>query len=191
MTTFQFDEIRETVSVGDLVRDAQAGDREAMGELIHRFQRQVQMIAFRRLGNWDEALELSQEVFILAFRRIEQLQVPEAFAGWLRQIVHRSAINHVTRRRVPLAIDQESLDANCSNEDSPLETMLNSETRAQVHAGLQRLGELDRDTLIAFYLQGQSLLEMSDSFDAPIGTIKRRLHVARKRLAREVETMVL
>lgn len=191
MTTFQFDEIRETVSVGDLVRDAQAGDREAMGELIHRFQRQVQMIAFRRLGNWDEALELSQEVFILAFRRIEQLQVPEAFAGWLRQIVHRSAINHVTRRRVPLAIDQESLDANCSNEDSPLETMLNSETRAQVHAGLQRLGELDRDTLIAFYLHGQSLLEMSDSFDAPIGTIKRRLHVARKRLAREVETMVL
>ncbi len=73
-----------------------------MGQLIDRFQRQVQMIAFRRLGNWDEALELSQEVFILAFRRIHQLQTPEAFAGWLRQIVHRSAINHVTRRRVPL-----------------------------------------------------------------------------------------
>ncbi len=69
--------------------------------------------------------------------------------------------------------------------------MLNQETRAQVHAGLQRLGELDRDTLIAFYLQGQSLVEMSDAFDAPVGTIKRRLHVARKRLAREVETLQL
>lgn len=190
MTAYSaFEELQQTTSLGDLVRAAQAGDREAMGELVTRFQRQVQTQAFRRLGNWEEALELSQEVFILAFRRIHQLQVPEAFAGWLRQIVHRSAINHVTRKRFPLAIEQETLDANCTEEQSPLDSMLNNEARAQVHAGLQRLGELDRDTLIAFYLNGQSLIEMSDAFDAPVGTIKRRLHVARKRLAREVETL--
>jgi RNA polymerase sigma-70 factor (ECF subfamily) len=41
--------------------------------------------------------------------------------------------------------------------------------------------------LQAFYLRGQTLLQMSDAFDAPVGTIKRRLHVARKRLAREME----
>ncbi len=62
MTLFPFEEVQETTSVAELVRDAQAGCRDAMGQLIDRFQRQVQMIAFRRLGNWDEALELSQEV---------------------------------------------------------------------------------------------------------------------------------
>ena len=51
---------------------------------------------------------------------------------------------------------------------------------------MKRLGTLDRQTLVAFYVEGQSLLEMSDAFDSPVGTIKRRLHVA-KRLARELE----
>ena len=50
--------------------------------------------------------------------------------------------------------------------------------------------ELDRETLVAFYVKGRSLLEMSDEFDAPLGTIKRRLHIARKRLAKEVESLV-
>ena len=45
---------------------------------------------------------------------------------------------------------------------------------------------MDRETLEAFYVRGHSLLEMSDEFDAPVGTIKRRLHVARKRLAQEM-----
>ena len=65
-----------------------------------------------------------------------------------------------------------------------------SERRSQVRAGLGRLGELDRDTLVAFYVQGQSLVEMSQEFRSPVGTIKRRLHVARKRLAKELEEFV-
>ena len=60
---------------------------------------------------------------------------------------------------------------------------------SQVRAGLRRLGEIDRSTLEAFYMQGQSLVEMSDQFASPVGTIKRRLHVARKRLARELDAM--
>jgi RNA polymerase sigma-70 factor (ECF subfamily) len=59
-----------------------------------------------------------------------------------------------------------------------------------VRDGLRKLRTLDRDTLVAFYVRGQSLLEMSDQFDAPVGTIKRRLHVARQRLAKEIEHLV-
>ena len=62
--------------------------------------------------------------------------------------------------------------------------MLDEESRAQVHSGLDRLSTLDRETLVAFYFDGRSLNEMSDEFRTPVGTIKRRLHVARKRLAR-------
>jgi RNA polymerase sigma-70 factor (ECF subfamily) len=48
---------------------------------------------------------------------------------------------------------------------------------------------MDRDTLVAFYVKGRSLVEMSDQFASPVGTIKRRLHVARKRLAKELAGM--
>jgi len=68
------------------------------------------------------------------------------------------------------------------------DVVLANERATQVRGGLARLGELDRHTLEAFYVRGQSLSEMSESFAAPIGTIKRRLHVARKRLARQLET---
>ena len=62
--------------------------------------------------------------------------------------------------------------------------MLAREREAQVHVGLERLCALDRDTLVAFYFNGRSLVEMSREFHAPVGTVKRRLHVARKRLAK-------
>ena len=68
--------------------------------------------------------------------------------------------------------------------------MLHVERDARLHAGLNRLRDMDRETLVAFYVNGRSLIEMSDEFEAPVGTIKRRLHVARKRLAKEVEELV-
>lgn len=156
-----------------------------MDQLYCRFQQHVLNIAYKRLGNWDEAQELSQDVFIQAFRRIDQLQTPEAFAGWLRQIVHRMAINRLTRRPKPTAVDQEVLEATLSDASEPIDAVLSNERTTQVHLGLERLGDLDRATLVAFYLDGQSLLQMADTFDAPVGTIKRRLHTARKRLAKE------
>lgn len=181
-------DLNET-SVAELVLQAQSGDRSAMDQLYCRFQQHVLNIAYKRLGNWDEAQELSQDVFIQAFRRLNQLQTPEAFAGWLRQIVHRMAINRLTRRQIPASVDHEILEATITCNSDPLEAVLSSEQKVQVHQGLGRLGELDRKTLVAFYLDGQSINQMSDAFDAPIGTIKRRLHVARKRLAKECEML--
>jgi RNA polymerase sigma-70 factor (ECF subfamily) len=67
-----------------------------------------------------------------------------------------------------------------------------TEERAdQVWGGLKRLKMLDRQTLVAFYFEGQSLIEMSDRFRSPVGTIKRRLHTARIRLREELAHLQL
>lgn len=180
----------KTVTVAQLVLAAQAGRREAFGELFERYQRNVQAIALRRLGDWNEAQELCQEVFLQALQKIQQLREPECFAGWLRSITNRMAINRAVRRGPELPAEPEVLDAVCGDADTPLTIILADERQAEVRAGLKRLRELDRRTLQAFYVDGQSLLEMSDEFDAPLGTIKRRLHTARKRLAKHVESLV-
>lgn len=182
----QLDELRET---GDLVRAAQAGDRAAFGELFERFQPTVIAIAMRRLRDYADAQELAQDVFMQAMLKLDQLRTPEAFGGWLRQITVRMAINRAVRRAPSIAVEPELLEATVTCEDSPLEGILAIERQGQVRAGLDRLGEMDRETLIAFYVHGHSLLEMADDFDAPLGTIKRRLHVARKRLAKEVDEL--
>lgn len=171
------------------VRRAQAGDREALGELMERYERAVYAIALRRLSNHAEAQELCQEVFVQAIEKLGQLREPAAFGGWLRSIANRMAINRAVRRGPRLASEPEMLEASCVEHRTPLGNVLASETESQVRAGLARLGTLDRQTLVAFYMNGRSLLEMSDDFASPVGTIKRRLHVARKRLARELAEM--
>ncbi|MEM9412431.1 MAG: sigma-70 family RNA polymerase sigma factor [Planctomycetota bacterium] len=184
----QITEIRQT---GDLVRAAQSGDRDAFGELFERFQPTIMAIAMRRLGNASDAQELVQDVFIQAMTKLDQLRTPECFIGWLRQITVRMAINRGVRRAPSVAVEPEILEATVTSDASPIEVALEGERKDQVQDGLARLRDMDRETLDAFYVQGQSLIQMADHFDAPIGTIKRRLHTARKRLAKEVEELAI
>lgn len=172
-----------------LVCAAQGGDRQAFGELATRYQRAVYATVFRRLGNHAEAQELCQEVFIQALRKIHQLRDPRCFGGWLRAIARRMAINRALRRRPMPSIGAEGFESCCVEHQTPLGTVLAREREEQVQLGLWRLRALDRDTLVAFYFDGRSLVEMSRKFDSPVGTIKRRLHTARKRLAKELEAL--
>ncbi len=174
-------------TLADLVIAAQQGDREAFGQLVVRFERAVYSIALRRLGDYGEAQELAQEVFVQAMQRLYQLREPERFGGWLRSIANRMAINRATRRRPVLAAEPSTLDNTYKPSATPLDNVLETERAARVRAGMGRLRDMDRETLEAFYMKGRSLIEMSDEFNSPIGTIKRRLHVARKRLAKELE----
>ncbi len=165
-----------------LVVRAQGGDRDAFGALVEQFQRTVYAVCLGRLGNPSEALELTQEVFLHVMRRLDQLREPERFAGWLRQVAARMAINRATRRLAPPSVEPEILEGACEHRDDPLDELIARERARRLYDGLGRLKELDRETLLAFYIQGQSLVEMAERLDTPIGTIKRRLHIARKRL---------
>lgn len=173
------------------VTAAQQGDREAFGELFRAFERTVFALALRRVGDHNEAQELTQDVFVQAMLKINQLRDPRCFGGWLRSIVHRSAINRLVRRSPDVPTQVEALETACVDHSTPLEVALEQERNVQLSVGLSRLRELDRQTLEAFYVRGQSLLEMSVEFQAPLGTIKRRLHVARQRLARYVEPLAI
>ena len=184
--TITFSEELET-STAELVTLAVEGNTEAFDELVHRFQRMVYSVCYQRLRNDSEAQEVSQEVFIKAFQKLEQLQEPAAFAGWLRSIAVRQSINHSTRRPPSIAVEPHTIDRADTRHAAPLDSLVTDERCAQLHQGLRRLASTDRSTLEAFYLRGQSILEMSGEFAAPVGTIKRRLHVARKRLAKELE----
>jgi RNA polymerase sigma-70 factor (ECF subfamily) len=171
----------------DLVERARTGDRAAYGELVTRFQPSVYAVALARLRNPTEAQELTQEVFIHGMTKLAQLRDAHCFAGWLRQITVRMAINRLTRRAPLQGAEQEVLQNTAATGETPLEEMVRAEQRAELQRGLERLKEIDRATLVAFYIQGRSLKQMSREFETPVGTIKRRLHVARNRLRQQME----
>jgi RNA polymerase sigma-70 factor (ECF subfamily) len=98
----------------------------------------------------------------------------------------RMAINRVSRRGQRAYAADVVLDEMMAPSASPLEQLISLEQTAQVRQSLARLKPLDRDTLLAFYYDGQSLETISQQAAAPVGTIKRRLHVARQRLRQEL-----
>lgn len=165
-----------------LVGQAQRGDKQAYGELVKRFQGSVYAMALMRVHDPVEAEELAQEVFVHGMRKLPQLRDPRCFAGWLRRITARMAINRLSRRGPISGAAPEILDNVEGRGVTPLDEIERGEAKAELHEGLKRLKELDRQTLEAFYLRGRSLKQMSREFETPVGTIKRRLHVARQRL---------
>jgi RNA polymerase sigma-70 factor (ECF subfamily) len=181
---------RGWTEVAELVQRAQEGDRDAFGRLVEQFQPTVQAIALRRLGNVSEAMELTQDVFLHVLRRLHQLREPERFAGWLRQVAVRMAINRATRRVAPPTVETIVLEAASEQDEQPLDELISRERAERLWTALGQLKALDRETLIAFYIRGLSLVEMAHELDVPLGTIKRRLHTARKRLRRELEASV-
>ena len=179
------------LTIAELVALAQNRDRQAAGELFERYQSMVLSVAYRRLGNFSEAQELLQEVFVQALQKIDQLRNRECFGSWLRQITVRMAINRMVRGDRAVSTEPMTMEATVISSETPDDVAMTGERAALVRGGLDRLRPMDRDTLVAFYVKGQSLIEMSDCFDAPIGTIKRRLHVARQRLAKEIDHLVM
>jgi RNA polymerase sigma-70 factor (ECF subfamily) len=175
------------MEITNLVELARAGDRAAFGELVARFRTTVYGLALARLRNPAEAEELTQEVFLHVMRKLPQLREASCFAGWLRQITVRMAINRITRRGPVLGVEPDLLDQAEGHGRGPLEAMICEEQKADLYRGLEGLKPMDRATLVAFYLRGRSLKQMSRDFETPIGTIKRRLHVARLRLKRQME----
>ncbi|MDB5306605.1 MAG: sigW 14 [Gemmataceae bacterium] len=170
-----------------LVERAKVGDREAYGELVVRFQNSVYAMALARVRDPLEAQELAQDVFVHAMKKLPQLRDPRCFAGWLRRITARMAINRLTRRGPLFGADPEILDAVQAAGRTPDEQLEVGEAVGQLKVGLARLKPLDRQTLEAFYIRGRSLKQMAREFEVPTGTIKRRLHVARQRLKEVLE----
>src|SRR5690349_2879914 len=177
--------------ITDLVLKAQTGDRAAYGQLVERFQPTVYAVALARLRNPTEAQELTQEVFLHGMKKLPQLRDAQCFAGWLRQITVRMAINRLTRRG-PLqkADSSEMLEAAEAANANPLDSLIQSERASELYKALEQLKPVDRATLVAFYIRGRSLKQMSREFETPIGTIKRRLHVARNRLKEVMEQIM-
>lgn len=177
----------DLLNTAALVIRAKQGDRDAYGRLAEHFRPSLYALCLVRMRNPDDAQELVQDVLVHAFVKLSQLREPAAFPGWLRRIAVRMAINRRTRRGPVPVTHAQCIESVPARGEQPVDNLISRESAAAVRAGLERLAPMDRDTLVAFYFRGQSLDQISRQSDAPIGTVKRRLHVARHRLRREMK----
>ena len=171
-----------------LVLEALAGRIEAFASIVERYQHAVFAVALSRLGNFHEAEDVAQQVFIEAYQRLGKLADPERLGAWLRSITVNRSIDLLRRRRDHLPL--EDAGPLKSKEGMPDERLQKSELREQVMAAIARLPRKQRETVTLFYINGYSIQDISEMQDTPVGSIKRRLHDARGRLKEEMLEMV-
>lgn len=170
-----------------LVVRAQLGDRSALEELVARWQTPVWTYV-RRMLDAQRADDVAQEAWLAIVRALPRLREPERFPPWLFTIVRRAVTNQLrdqyTGRTRQAVRDLEEVHLTEAGRHDPVAGLLD---RAEVVAHLARLPVLEREVLVLHYLEDLSVADTAQVCDVSVGTVKSRLHRARRLLRERLE----
>ncbi len=176
-----------------LVRRAKAGDTRAFGVLVERYMRRAYYSALGLVGSSEDAMDLSQEAFVRAFRARKTIDPDRPFFAWLYQIIRRLCFNFVrdrrTRRRgIEAAGDWLTSRAKARVDGlNPERALEQSEAHERVRTALGELSDRDREVLVLKEFEELRYREIAELLEIPIGTVMSRLYSARRNLAAKLE----
>lgn len=181
-----------------LVQRCAAGDEDASAELVAEHHRMVLSVATNLLADRDEALDLTQEVFLRVFRTIHRFRGQSALRTWIYRIAVNQARNRQRWWRRRHRGDQVSLDEHLqrhgdvplgSNLTAPDRMFANHELAGRLQAALERLPFEQRTAIVLREIEGLSYDEIAFSLQLAVGTVKSRLTRARQTLRAELRAV--
>ena len=178
-----------------LIRRAQHGDADAFEQLLLEHQKNVYNLCYRMAGTPDDAMDLSQETFLRAWRCLDQYQFASAFSTWLYRLCSNICIDFLRRRRrqqtVPLTFEdadgEEQTYAVPDAQPLPEEQVELKLTREILQAAMAQLLPEHRAVLQLRVVNEMSYEQIADVLDIQIGTVKSRLSRARNQLKKILE----
>ncbi len=182
---FTIDNLR-TLADGELIVAAVGGRSESFEELVRRYQRPITGYVFRIVGEYEAALDVTQEVFIKVYNSLAKYSSEYKFSTWLYRIAHNAAVDHLRRNSVP----QQSLEA--ENADGTFELQLESrlaspeqnhersQWRSEIEVVVELLPAAYKELIVLRHGQDMSYDEIAEVTGLPLGTVKNRLFRARE-----------
>lgn len=190
---------RQGISVNDdaprdaqLVEAALAGDRDAFGALVTRYQDRLFNSLLRVVGAHEDAADAVQDAFVQAYTKLESYRGAAQFYTWLYRIAMNVALSRRRRRRPMASVDQakenvgeEPLDA----AEGPEDAVMSQERVEHVQMALAGLGDEHRNILVLRELEGFAYEEIADILDLPVGTVRSRIFRARVQLKEKLTSL--
>lgn len=178
---------QEPVSDGEIVRRILAGEEDLFESLVRRYQTRVQSHVARMVGNRDDALDLSQEIFVKVFQALDRYNPEFKFSTWLFRIAGNAAIDHLRKRRprtVPLEVqDPESGRLSSpeyrTSDLDPYALLRNTERGDAIASAIESLPAEFRELIALRHFTGLSYEEIAEVKGMPLGTVKNKLFRAR------------
>lgn len=177
---------------------ARAGEERGYGFLYEKTYKSKYYLALQYMKNEEEAEDVLQEAYIKAFSKLDTLENPEVFQGWLGMIVANTAKNMLAKKRPllfsDLAVDDEGEAFEYQIEDDDLEVQpelsyTRQETKELVHELIDSLSEEQRLCILMFHIEGISISEIARTMDCSENTVKSRLNYGRKNLRMKAEDL--
>lgn len=170
-----------------LVERVQGGDRQAFDVLVLKYQHRIVKLVTRYVRDPSEALDVTQEAFIKAYRAIPKFRGDSAFYTWLYRIAINTAKNHIVamkRRPMEYDLDLQEAGGYVSNvqlhdTDSPDRIAQREELRDVLQASINALPEELRVAIVLREIEGMSYDEIATAMNCPIGTVRSRIFRAR------------
>ncbi len=156
----------------DLIAKARRGDVEAYNLLVSRWEKRVYNYLLRLVSNREDALDVSQEVFLKAYQSLPKLDEPARFAGWLFRIAHNEAFSLLRRKRPETELTGDPRPSTTGPRLLPIELSM------AVESALGRLNDDQREAVLLKVYQGFKFEEMAEILDCPVSTVKSRLYTA-------------
>jgi RNA polymerase sigma-70 factor (ECF subfamily) len=168
---------------------ARTGDPEAWDALFKRYQLPLYVYVFELVCNEQASLDIVQETFINAVRHLGGLRDDEKFGSWLFGIAHQKCVQRWRKQnREEIALDELG-DAPPEFEDAADELLIQREKEAEFMSLVNQLPPPHRSVLLLHFIEDFPLDEIARITDSPLGTVKSRLHYAKKALGKLLEEM--
>ena len=174
------------VSDRDLVATAVSGVEGSFEELVRRYQRPISAYVYRMVGNYESALDLTQEIFIKVYSSLRRYRSEFKFSTWIYKIAHNAAIDHLRRtatREQSLILGPENDQFDLPVEStrlSPEQESERKERRGEIESVVRALPANYRELIILRHSQDLSYEEIVEVTGLPLGTVKNRLFRARE-----------
>ena len=175
----------------DLVAQAVAGREDGFEELVRRYQRPIAAYVYRMVGDYDAALDLTQEVCIKVYGSLSRYRSEYKFSTWIYKIAHNAAIDHLRRHnmREQALVDEvggeprELIVAN--GRPSPEQEYAGKERRAEIEAVVGELPASYKELVVLRHAHDLSYDEIAEVTGLPLGTVKNRLFRAREAMRQQ------
>ena len=178
--------IFRAVEDADLIRQAARGSVEGFNLLVSRWEKRVYNYLLRITANREDALDLTQDVFLKAYQNLRKLDNPERFAPWLYRIAHNEAYSLFRKRRPETDVDELEPEATETKVTVGGSSVFPMELSLAVASALDRLSPDQREAVVLKVYQGFKFEEMAEILSCPVSTIKSRLYTALELLKAEL-----
>src|ERR1035437_7278907 len=177
----------------ELVNESLAGNRDAFGQIVARYQSLVCSLAYSATGSLSQSEDLAQETFVTAWKQLRDLREPEKLRSWLCRIARNLTYDTLRQHGREPSHHGEALDEiseSHSPEPLPMDQTISNEEQAILWRSLARIPEIYREPLVLFYREHQSIEAVSEKLELTEDAVKQRLSRGRKLLHEQVLAFV-